>query len=316
MAAPFLIEFPADDPERARRFWEGLLGRAFEPRQPEDGRGWQAPHDGVTVGVHERGTGPGDRFSLPYFPVGDLQAAVERVKELGGEIVHPGERWVICRDSEGTPFALASPRLMRVFVAGATGVMGVHLVPLLIDAGHTVAGLTRSRPDAVAALGAEPVVCKRLRRRRPHSGRSRVRPDVVVHQLTDLPDAEAGLEAARDANLRTRTEGTRNLLAAAGDVKTVAQSTAFPALVEEHERLVLEAGGVLAALRLLVRPGHLVRGHAAARAAHPHRRGGAPNGRGARRAARLDSRPGRSALTATRRGRDQPAEHLHPAAQP
>ncbi len=109
LAAPFLIEFPADDSERARRFWEGLLGTPLTPRQPQDGRGWQVKHDGITVGIHERGTGPGDRFSLPYFPVDDLPAAVERVRGLGGEIVHPGERWVICRDSEGTPFALAAP---------------------------------------------------------------------------------------------------------------------------------------------------------------------------------------------------------------
>jgi len=46
---------------------------------------------------------------FPNFPVDDLQAAVDRVRALGGEIVHPGERWVICRDSEGTPFALAGP---------------------------------------------------------------------------------------------------------------------------------------------------------------------------------------------------------------
>jgi hypothetical protein len=37
----------------------------------------------------------------------DLAAAVERVRTLGGEIIHAGERWVICRDSEGTPFGLA-----------------------------------------------------------------------------------------------------------------------------------------------------------------------------------------------------------------
>ena len=60
-------------------------------------------------GLHERGSGPGDRFALPYVPVTDLAAAVERVRELGGEIIHPGERWAICRDSEGTPFGLAGP---------------------------------------------------------------------------------------------------------------------------------------------------------------------------------------------------------------
>jgi nucleoside-diphosphate-sugar epimerase len=134
---------------------------------------------------------------------------------------------------------------MRVFVAGATGVMGVRLVPLLVDAGHTVAGMTRSRPDTVAALGAEPVVVSAFDAEALAAAVRAFGPDVVIHQLTDLPDAEAGLEEAREANLRTRTEGTRNLLAAAGDAKTVAQSTAFPALVEEHERLVLEAGGVI-----------------------------------------------------------------------
>jgi predicted enzyme related to lactoylglutathione lyase len=107
--APFLIELPADDPERARHFWQELLQTTLEDRKPEDGRGWQTEHEGIVVGLHERGTGPGDRYSLPYFPVADLASAVGRVVALGGEIVHPGERWVICRDSEGTPFALAGP---------------------------------------------------------------------------------------------------------------------------------------------------------------------------------------------------------------
>jgi len=105
----FLIELPADDPERGRRFWEELLGLDLTAREPEEGRGWQAEHEGVTFGLHERGTGPGDRFALPYFPVPDLAAAIARVGELGGEIVHPGERWAICRDSEGTPFGLSGP---------------------------------------------------------------------------------------------------------------------------------------------------------------------------------------------------------------
>jgi predicted enzyme related to lactoylglutathione lyase len=103
-----LIEFPVDDPKRARHFWQELLQTTLENRQPEDGRGWQTEYQGIVVGLHERGPGPGDRFSLPHFPVADLTAAVARVRALGGEIVHPGERWVICRDSEGTPFALTA----------------------------------------------------------------------------------------------------------------------------------------------------------------------------------------------------------------
>jgi hypothetical protein len=107
---PALIEFPADDPERARRFWAALLGTGLEPRPATDGSGWQAPAggSGVTVGVHARGRGPGDSFSLPYFEVDDLEAAVARITELGGQIVHSGTRWVICRDSEGSPFGLAA----------------------------------------------------------------------------------------------------------------------------------------------------------------------------------------------------------------
>lgn len=101
-----LIEFPADDPDRARRFWSGLLETELEPRTTDQGDGWQAG-DGPAVGVHRRGTGPGDTFSLPYFEVADIDAALERVKALGGTIVHPGERWAICKDSEGTPFGLA-----------------------------------------------------------------------------------------------------------------------------------------------------------------------------------------------------------------
>jgi predicted enzyme related to lactoylglutathione lyase len=103
-----LIEFPADDADRARRFWNGVLGTELELRPAEAGAGWEAERDGLRLGVHERGRGPGDTASLPYFTVADMAAAVGRVSEHGGSIVHPGERWTICRDSEGNPFALAA----------------------------------------------------------------------------------------------------------------------------------------------------------------------------------------------------------------
>ena len=107
-ARPSLIEFPADDPERARRFWGGLLGVELEDRHAGEGEGWQTRAGAPAVGVHARGQGPGDSFSLPYFTVADIAAALARVRELGGSVVHPGERWAICRDSEGSPFALAA----------------------------------------------------------------------------------------------------------------------------------------------------------------------------------------------------------------
>ena len=105
-----LIEFPADDPERALDFWGGLLDVAFEPRGEGEGSGWQSPSAAPPVGVHARGRGPGDTVSLPYFGVDDLPQALERVEALGGSVIHPGERWAICRDSEGSPFGLAARR--------------------------------------------------------------------------------------------------------------------------------------------------------------------------------------------------------------
>jgi predicted enzyme related to lactoylglutathione lyase len=102
-----LIEFPADDPGRARRFWSGLLGAELAERSEAEGSGWQTHAGGPGVGIHERGTGPGDTVSLPYFTIADMEAALGHVKALGGSVIHPGTRWAICRDSEGSPFGLA-----------------------------------------------------------------------------------------------------------------------------------------------------------------------------------------------------------------
>jgi predicted enzyme related to lactoylglutathione lyase len=102
-----LIEFPAEDPQRARRFWGELLGVELEARSDSEGEGWQTHSREPSVGVHARGRGPGDSFSLPYFAVSDFAEALERVQALGGSVVHPGERWAICKDSEGSPFALS-----------------------------------------------------------------------------------------------------------------------------------------------------------------------------------------------------------------
>jgi predicted enzyme related to lactoylglutathione lyase len=104
---PSLIEFPADDPQRARRFWSELLDASLEPRAKGEGEGWQTRSHATAIGLHSRGPGPGDRVSLPYFAVGDLAEALGRVEALGGSVVHPGERWAICKDSEGSPFGLA-----------------------------------------------------------------------------------------------------------------------------------------------------------------------------------------------------------------
>ena len=89
------------------RFWRGLLALPLEPRTVEQGEGWQSrPERGPAVGIHPRGRGPGDTFSLPYFEVDDMASALESVTVLGGTVIHPGESWAVCTDPEGTPFGL------------------------------------------------------------------------------------------------------------------------------------------------------------------------------------------------------------------
>ncbi len=102
-----LVEFPADDPERARAFWGGVLGRELDTRGDGEGSGWQSRSGETAVGVHARGQGPGDSFSLPYLEVDDIAATLEQVEALGGTVVHPGHPWAVCKDSEGNPFALS-----------------------------------------------------------------------------------------------------------------------------------------------------------------------------------------------------------------
>jgi predicted enzyme related to lactoylglutathione lyase len=71
-----------------------------------EGEGWQSRGRAPPIGVHARGGGPGDTVSLPYFEVDDLADALRRVQALGGSVIHPGERWAVCKDSEGSPFGL------------------------------------------------------------------------------------------------------------------------------------------------------------------------------------------------------------------
>ncbi|MGH3006475.1 MAG: NAD-dependent epimerase/dehydratase family protein [Gaiellaceae bacterium] len=125
---------------------------------------------------------------------------------------------------------------MKVFVAGATGVLGRALVPQLVARGHEVVGMTRSasKQDGLRALGARPVVADALD---PHAVAQAVasaEPEVIVHQLTAL----SGEMSARDMRHpdrsvaftmtnRLRTEGTDHLLAAGravGARRFVAQS--------------------------------------------------------------------------------------------
>jgi len=146
---------------------------------------------------------------------------------------------------------------MRIFLAGASGLIGVRLVPLLVATGHLVAGMTRSPEKAgmLSELGARPVVCDVYDAGALTAVLAGFAPDIVVHQLTDLPDAAADLARFSDRNNRMRTEGTQNLIAAAaaaGESRIVAQSISWEhrteagrAATAAHEEAVLRAGGVV-----------------------------------------------------------------------
>jgi nucleoside-diphosphate-sugar epimerase len=123
---------------------------------------------------------------------------------------------------------------MRIFLAGATGVVGRRLAVLLRGAGHEVAGTTRS-PDKVAmllGLGIAPVVVDMFDAGALTEAVTTARPEIVIHQVTDLPSAPGtpGYPAAQQANRRLRIEGTRNLIQAANTARVrrvIAQSIAF-----------------------------------------------------------------------------------------
>lgn len=121
---------------------------------------------------------------------------------------------------------------MRVFVAGATGAIGRHLVPALIEAGHAVTAMCRAaRADAVRDLGAEPAIADPLDEGEVLEAVRRARPEVVIHELTAIPPTASYRTFDRDFALtnRLRGEGLDHLLAgalAAGARRFLAQSFA------------------------------------------------------------------------------------------
>ncbi|NED95773.1 NAD(P)-dependent oxidoreductase [Phytoactinopolyspora alkaliphila] len=170
---------------------------------------------------------------------------------------------------------------MRVLVAGATGVIGRQLIPMLKEIGHDVVALTRAPggPDA----GYETVVADALDPKATASAVDKAEPDAVVHLLTAIPKQLNPKRLASEFAVtnRLRTEGTRNLIEAmrpAGSIRVIAQGLAYAyrpagaqladedaafwtdgpkqfrpvvAALLEHERLTREAGG------LVLRFGHL-----------------------------------------------------------
>jgi nucleoside-diphosphate-sugar epimerase len=158
----------------------------------------------------------------------------------------------------GTTSAIGTSQAgRRIYFAGASGAIGSRLVPLLVGAGYTVGAMTRSAEKAgrLASMGAEPIVCDVFDRSALKAAVRAFSPDLLLHELTDLPDDLASLPEISLLNARMRVEGTRNLIDAMeglGPTKIVAQSVAWAMrpgaeadAVEALEEAVLAAHGVV-----------------------------------------------------------------------
>ena len=100
---------------------------------------------------------------------------------------------------------------MRVFLAGASGVIGQRLVPRLVEAGHVVGGMTRSlgKIELLDDLGAEPILCDVFDREALIDAVRDFKPDVIVNELTDLPDDAAQIGAHADGTLASGPRAPR-----------------------------------------------------------------------------------------------------------
>ena len=140
---------------------------------------------------------------------------------------------------------------MRIFLAGAAGVIGRRLTPLLVLMGHEVTGTTRSAAKAgqIEASCGRPVVVDVFDAAALTRVMLEARPEIVIHQLTDLPSDPAQVSSAAETNARLRIDGTRNLMAAAkvaGARRVIAQSIAFayaPGPQPHHENDALNLEG-------------------------------------------------------------------------
>jgi uncharacterized protein YbjT (DUF2867 family) len=156
---------------------------------------------------------------------------------------------------------------MRIFLAGASGVIGQRLIPRLVQSGHIVGGLTRtaSKVELLAQLGAEPILCDVFDRDALIQAVQDFRPDVILNQLTDLPDDVTKIGDYTHLNARIRTEGNQNVIDAArksGSPKILAQTVAWTLppgpdalAVAELERSVLAEGGVVLSYGQFYGPG-------------------------------------------------------------
>jgi nucleoside-diphosphate-sugar epimerase len=152
------------------------------------------------------------------------------VREGGAGECHSFGWWVVFKEKHR-----AEGKIMRVFVTGATGALGRHLVPGLVAAGHEVTATTRT-PGKVAQLreaGAEPVILDGLDREAVIAAVRAASPEVIVHEMTALAAMRSlrKVDKAFAATNELRTRGTDNLLAAAeraGIRRVIAQGYAGP----------------------------------------------------------------------------------------
>ncbi|MEH1835495.1 MAG: NAD(P)-dependent oxidoreductase [Nostoc sp.] len=148
---------------------------------------------------------------------------------------------------------------MKIFVAGATGVIGRPLIAQLLAKGHDVVGLTRSSENAqtIAEQGVEPAIADVFDADAVKAAINSVQPEVVIEQLTSLPKTYTGesMSAAAALNTRIRREGGANVLAAAqaaGVRRYLRQSIAFwgvpgTGLADEETPISLDASPAVAA---------------------------------------------------------------------
>ena len=141
---------------------------------------------------------------------------------------------------------------MRIFLAGATGVIGIRLLSLMLAEGHVIAAMTRTREklDGLRAAGVTPVLCDLFDQSSLTAAVKDFQPDLIVHQVTDLPDQLENLADFLPKNERVRSEGTRNLLAAAKEANAsgfLAQSISWGSgpVIEAHEGGVISVGGTV-----------------------------------------------------------------------
>ncbi|RKR75952.1 NAD-dependent epimerase/dehydratase family protein [Frondihabitans australicus] len=135
---------------------------------------------------------------------------------------------------------------MRIFVAGASGVLGCAFLPLALAAGHEVVGMARSSQGAatIEALGGTPVVADAFDREAVTAAVVESRPDVVVNLLTDLGSGTSA------SNARIRVEAGATLVEAAqaaGSDRVIAESISWvhppsPETADESTPLDVDSG--------------------------------------------------------------------------